>query len=698
MSCTNATSCSGGCYLSPVSGECVSKGPPCRLAGSNASKCFESTYASQPCIWLQSSFEYTCTSCAAFENTIAPCPRFDCYQPSDGIDLSCTSYSVVCEQRGNAEDCADMSNCYWHGGRCHWCGEYRTEAACGAARKHCIWDPDTLHCIFAASVTVALPDPVLLGDDGSMSASTTVVVVVVSVAVVVLFLGTLIAWRSYKFRRGRRFVSGGLDSRSNFSTRPPTSAAGQQKVGHIRMISVEDAVTATATRDDRLAVGLEVSEDLDAEELQQKERLQAKVVRLIRKKRYRQTKLIGRGANGSVYHCVLDNGLIIAVKEILFTPASHEELEATMSEVALVSSLRHPNIVEYYTCTYEPADMRFSIFMELVSNGSLGDLVRSSPAPIPDSLARVYCKQITSALAYIHSRGIAHRDLKCDNLLLSSDGHLKLCDFGAAKHIGTQHSIGAQTMIGTPFFMAPEILGSTASPTDALTDSGHHQVPHARPSTAFTNASLPSQADDADGSQTSTIVIRREEGGPLSLPHASTRASSPVSAAGGATTNDRTADDTRYGKRCDVWSLGISVLEMLNRGIAPWPVQNVGATMLHIASPNGIPIYPSHLTPLARNFVECCCVRDPTKRWTSAELLKHPWLDGDCADGDDGVPVFVADADAQHRRESGDDAAPIVVDSQGRGGGNGPSGSDDNAHSWSSDVTNQRADTSQPIL
>lgn len=357
-----------------------------------------------------------------------------------------------------------------------------------------------------------------------------------------------------------------------------------------------------------------------------------KIVRLIRKKKYRQTKLLGRGANGSVYHAVLDDGTILAVKEVLFTPLSQEELEGAMSEVALVSSIRHPNIVEYYTSVFEPSDMRFSIFMELLSNGSLGDLVRSSPQPIADDLARTYTRQITTALAFIHRLGIAHRDLKCDNLLLSQDGNLKLCDFGAAKNIGTQHSVGAQTMIGTPFFMAPEILGSAAA--EAAANSGAAPLAGSGGS-GGTTGSYPKGQGTPPPSASSSDQEKKK----VATDHAATTIVSTEDSSG-------ESEESRYGKRCDVWSLGITVLEMLNCGVAPWPVQSVGATMLHIASPNGVPIYPTHLTPLARSFVESCCVRDPRKRLTSAELLNHPWLaeNGDDNDDEDAAHLRVGEA------------------------------------------------------
>ncbi|CUI15053.1 protein kinase, putative [Bodo saltans] len=274
--------------------------------------------------------------------------------------------------------------------------------------------------------------------------------------------------------------------------------------------------------------------------------------------RVQRLKLLGRGANGSVYSCILPDGTLIAMKEVLLPSSSTSSGDATelfdgvMKEVSIVSSLDHPHVVRFFGSALEPEEHRLTIFMEMVPNGSLASMVRHMPEPMKEEVARVYVRQLVSALAYVHSRGVVHRDLKCDNLLVTGDGQLKLTDFGASKIVGmaTMATRAAQTMVGTPHFMAPEILVG---------------------------------GDDGF------------EGG--------------------------------YGRRADVWSLGITVVEMMECGKAPWPdFPSTGAAFMHIATPGSLPIIPARFSNEARDLVMQCCRRDPAERPTSEALLSHPWL------------------------------------------------------------------------
>jgi serine/threonine protein kinase len=267
-------------------------------------------------------------------------------------------------------------------------------------------------------------------------------------------------------------------------------------------------------------------------------------------------KVIGRGANGSVYTCSLSDGSVAAVKEVYLPdigPSATDEqqtavLEPLLREVEIVMSLEHPNIIEFYGSQIDRAQNRLLIFMELVPNGSLGAFVRSMKTPLLEETARVYAAQIVSALAYIHERNVMHRDLKCDNVLLTETGRVKLADFGASR-VAKGGTAGAKTLIGTPFFMAPELLNS------------------------------------GDGV------------------------------------------DDGYGRRADVWSLGITILEMVNQGRMPWPeFPSINAAILHIASDDALPVVPAGLSQTFKEFISCCCCRDPLQRHTSAQLLAHPWL------------------------------------------------------------------------
>ena len=101
------------------------------------------------------------------------------------------------------------------------------------------------------------------------------------------------------------------------------------------------------------------------------------------------------------------------------------------------------------------------IFMEYVPGGSLEALIRRF-GKFPEDLAAVYTSQILSGLAYLHDKEIMHRDIKCANILVTTEGVVKLADFGASKELSPRFGGGDATVTGTPLFMAPEVvLGKT---------------------------------------------------------------------------------------------------------------------------------------------------------------------------------------------------------------------------------------------
>jgi len=93
---------------------------------------------------------------------------------------------------------------------------------------------------------------------------------------------------------------------------------------------------------------------------------------------------------------------------------------------------------------------------EYVQGGEIFRLLRKE-GQFPNDVALFYTTEILLALEYLHERDIAYRDLKPENLLIASDGHLKITDFGFAKKI-TDRSF---TLCGTPEYLAPELIMST---------------------------------------------------------------------------------------------------------------------------------------------------------------------------------------------------------------------------------------------
>lgn len=175
---------------------------------------------------------------------------------------------------------------------------------------------------------------------------------------------------------------------------------------------------------------------------------------------WRQVKIIGKGSFGAVYEALLVSGRTVCCKVIeLGCLSDREEMQKLRNEIALMKRLYHPNIVQYYGCQEERVNNTLNIFMELVSGGSLNTFVKKFKT-IPLPTVRQWTYQIVCGVKYLHDSGIVHRDIKGDNVLVSLEGIIKLADFGCSKAIDDvcSKTHGCQTMVGTPYWMAPEVI------------------------------------------------------------------------------------------------------------------------------------------------------------------------------------------------------------------------------------------------
>ncbi len=172
---------------------------------------------------------------------------------------------------------------------------------------------------------------------------------------------------------------------------------------------------------------------------------------------------LGRGAMGVVY-LARDSriGRRVALKQIQIRD-SHFETGAAASEyfhrlqreAEVCGSLHHPNIVTLFDVGYENERISY-LAMEYVPGESLSEAIRrngSRPLPI-DFVARVGC-DVLKGLAYAHSKGIVHRDIKPPNILIGHDGSATIADFGIARPEQSNLTI-AGTLMGTPNYMSPE--------------------------------------------------------------------------------------------------------------------------------------------------------------------------------------------------------------------------------------------------
>jgi len=150
------------------------------------------------------------------------------------------------------------------------------------------------------------------------------------------------------------------------------------------------------------------------------------------------------------------DGFNYAVKIITRKNHTEEEKKAAMNEIEILSDLSHHQIIQVHATSKDLQN--YYIVMELMLGGELFDrIVKKTVYKEQD--ARDICKVLLGALDYCHSKGIAHRSIKPENLLLASihdDLNIKLADFGYAKKVTTEKCL--LTQCGSPGYIAPEIL------------------------------------------------------------------------------------------------------------------------------------------------------------------------------------------------------------------------------------------------
>lgn len=126
-------------------------------------------------------------------------------------------------------------------------------------------------------------------------------------------------------------------------------------------------------------------------------------------------------------------------------------------EVSLLRLLSHNNIIKYFQSDLS-ADMKsIDVLLEYVPGGSLRNILEKYGS-LELSVIRNYSWQLLQGLKYLHEHKIVHRDLKSGNILISSDGVLKVGDFGSSKQFGDFDKGLTRSIKGSPYWMAPEVI------------------------------------------------------------------------------------------------------------------------------------------------------------------------------------------------------------------------------------------------
>ncbi|CAL1526181.1 unnamed protein product [Lymnaea stagnalis] len=161
---------------------------------------------------------------------------------------------------------------------------------------------------------------------------------------------------------------------------------------------------------------------------------------------------IGEGSTGIVCTAMdKSRGKQVAVKKMDLRKQQRREL--LFNEVVVMRDYHHPNIVEMYN-SYLVNDELW-VVMEFMEGGALTDVVTHSR--MDEVQIATVCKACLKALAFLHSHGVIHRDIKSDSILLSHDGKVKLSDFGFCAQV-TPDLPKRKSLVGTPYWMAPEVI------------------------------------------------------------------------------------------------------------------------------------------------------------------------------------------------------------------------------------------------
>jgi p21-activated kinase 1 len=170
-------------------------------------------------------------------------------------------------------------------------------------------------------------------------------------------------------------------------------------------------------------------------------------------KLYRNLVKIGQGASGGVYTAYqVGTNLSVAIKQMDLDKQPKKDL--IINEILVMRASRHPNIVNYIDSFLHKNDLW--VVMEYMEGGSLTDVVTANL--MTEGQIAAVSRETCQGLEHLHRHGVIHRDIKSDNVLLSLGGDIKLTDFGFCAQISDPASSKRTTMVGTPYWMAPEVV------------------------------------------------------------------------------------------------------------------------------------------------------------------------------------------------------------------------------------------------
>ncbi|KAJ6221545.1 hypothetical protein RDWZM_000090 [Blomia tropicalis] len=161
---------------------------------------------------------------------------------------------------------------------------------------------------------------------------------------------------------------------------------------------------------------------------------------------------LGEGSYGSVFKALhKESGQILAIKQV----PVESDLGEIIKEISIMQQCDSQYVVRYFGSYFKGSDLW--IVMEYCGGGSVSDIMRLRKKTLTEEEISTILKDTLMGLEYLHESRKIHRDIKAGNILLNNEGHAKLADFGVAGQL-TDTMAKRNTVIGTPFWMAPEVI------------------------------------------------------------------------------------------------------------------------------------------------------------------------------------------------------------------------------------------------